>query len=326
MLTGSSDTRGFLLTPMTTGPLGPPLPEASVRVEVESSGGARSIGLLTDMGLPVAEERADNNFAAAHARTVLPPPSLIAREVKSLSVAGVGAIQLGFGSGPQRAEATAKMVTNWIVRPEQGTVGQGQVAVDVGVSFDGQLWATRPQHSRFCQTGPCQGGGPLGKGDLTASVSAQVLGHTRGSGGQAILGGTAMFDYVSAARDGLVTVTGDWVDDFSPVFPGRSGAPTAEVNYAKIHTGALQVPLNEIYAIEVILTTSASASRSSGAVADFFQRGAFELSPPDGVEIVQVDADGNPIAELVPDPNDQDGDRSLDVDDNCPDEFNPDQD
>lgn len=239
----------------------------------------------------------------------------------------------GGGGLNNRAHAQARVVQRFVAALSHGAPTPSGVDVVVGIDFDGELFAYRLAPSIICQRS-CPDTPPT-SGQIRASVRGQVYAYP----GQnlpiiTLFDEQASLDYAQARDDGFFP-SGGWADAWGPASLPPFVAPLvsygSQVEFFDLVSGRLTVPLGVPFTIELLLTTDASsvyvsntAAAPGCALADFFHTGSIDVSTTTpGVELIEVDDAGNPIA--APTPDDADGDGVPDAADVCPESPDADQ-
>ena len=293
-----------------------PLPTPGLHAEIFGESGSATFGPVVDTaGIPGRAEVFQGSSSAYHAWAEAPLTGQA--QVGSRSYAQCAAGCNAF----LRTTATAKAVIHWVAVPASGPVTAGNVEIEIGVRFDGNLGAVHlpPVFCINCDPDPAETGEH--EASVSASVTAYALGTSKG-----IFIGNAHVDAASGFND-----SGPWQGyfDVSGVIEGW----LADIdNFFRVFKGAetITVPLGESFAIETILHTEAfdAIDAAGSAGADFANSLSIEpqVSPESiqalgfDVILVQVDENGDPIPDSGP--NDSDGDGIDDSNDNCPNRFN----
>jgi len=248
-----------------------------------------------------------------------------------------------FGLGASTSEAR---VVQWFTSTlAQGFPTPTGVDIQIGIGIDGALGTVIIPVSVVCPGG-CPEQRDLVRGDIFATVAAQVFGYTAGAPRVTVFDAVATLDHDEALAGVFAPSPGwsaSWSFPVNPFYPSppiaspyvnalfRQGwTKAASVDFFDVVTGALLVPVGDVFAVEYVLRTRAS-SRFIGtfgsqgcAVADVFNTGRIQVSTTTpGVTLVPVDQLGQPLP--APAAGDADGDSVPDGIDNCPQTPNADQ-
>jgi hypothetical protein len=347
----SGSSAGFVLTEMRfvlPAPLPAGVPVPGVRAEALA--GTDDPAEVDTAGDPGVADAADGTVALtgsplsaadSRARAEL-NTGFVQRKVQSVSAACPD-FNAPFGLGASTSEAR---VVQWFTSTlAQGFPTPAGVDIEIGVAIDGALGTVIIPVSVVCPGG-CPEQRDLVRGDIFATVAAQVFGYTAGAPRVTVFDAVATLDH-DEAQAGVFAPSAGWSGSWSfPITPFYPSPPiaspyvdalfrqgwtaAASVDFFDVVSGALVVPLGDVFAVEFVLRTRASSRfistfGSQGcAVADFFNTGRIQVSTSTpGVVLVPVDTSGQPTP--APPAGDADGDGVLDAADNCPQTPNADQ-
>jgi cysteine-rich repeat protein len=227
---------------------------------------------------------------------------------------------------PTRAWAEASKIVRYVATYDGPGTPPAEVPNDLFVHFSGFLRTGRFTGTRYCQS-RCPSSAPPDRTDMVASVVAKINLH-RKSDMVPLFDATAELGAFPASQSiPAFNAFGPWATAFR-LEPGVHGSATvADVSYVKNFPTLYTVPLDEVFAIELILRTETFVNDPPVrfdvlfAEADFLNTAAVEvLTSTPGVTITALGADGSPLA-----PDDPDGDGRTPSNDNCLETANPDQ-
>jgi hypothetical protein len=265
-----------------------------------------------------AGPRSSIRASEARARAVFPG------SIGSLSRGTMPAFQ-GTRRTPTRASAEARSVARYIATYTGSGTPPAAVTNDLIVHFDGALQTLRTTGESICRT-TCTAI-PPDRTDVVASVAARIDLY-QASGVTTLFEATADLGVFPASQSiPLFNASLPWSTFFDLRPSTQGGATVADVFYTQLFPALYTVVLNEIFAIEIIVSTETFVNdppvRFDGlfAEADFLHTAAVEVltSMPD-VTIAALGTDGSPLP-----PEDPDGDGLTLASDNCLAIANPDQ-
>jgi len=159
------------------------------------------------------------------------------------------------------ATSTARSVSQWKVTPDDQIVSPDtNVPLDASLSFDGTLFAIN-------------GNTPYAEVKVTMNIY-------RDTGMTTLFDGAGRLQSSGTGID-VLTSSGDLVNEIN-----TSGNRRAIVHLNDFYENFFTVPVGEVFAVELILTTHAAGDIANGegsAYSDFYNSGNFSLSIPEGL-------------------------------------------